>query len=168
MNIYQVISRIIPEGPFKERLRKMFYGHIYELYRLGLIKTNCSHEKYYKLQKGDTVVNIGANVGVFTIKAAREVGNQGKVIAIEPDRNNVEFLEMNIKRAGLKNVVVVQKGVWSKRGELKFYQGSSPGTHSLTKKTQRFTIIEVDTLDSILYELGVEKVDFIKMDIEGA
>lgn len=169
MNMWQAISRILPEGMLKQKLRKIFYGHVYELYRLGLVKGSCDHEKYYKLQKGDTVVNAGANVGLFTIKAAKEVGNQGRVVAIEPDADNVEFLERNVNRAGLKNVIIVPKGLWRGKDKLKLYLAPSPGLHSLIKKTESgFVIIEVDTLDNILRELGIKKVDFVKMDIEGA
>ncbi|GAI22079.1 unnamed protein product [marine sediment metagenome] len=69
----------------------------------------------------------------------------------------------------MKNVIVVPKGLWRERDKLKLYLAPSPGLHSLIKKTESgFVIIEVDTLDNILRELGIKKVDFVKMDIEGA
>jgi FkbM family methyltransferase len=74
--------------------------------------------------------------------------------------------------------MIVQKGVWSTKGEHKFYLSDLPCGHCAnsfyrdsfygTEDTSRFEIVQVDTLDNILHELGIKKVDFIKMDVEGA
>ena len=80
-------------------------------------------------------------------------------------------LKKNIEVNKLKNVTVIQKGLWSKKDRLKFYLKPVPGGHSLvTHKDSaiQITEVEVDTLDNILRELGVDRVNFIKMDIEGA
>ena len=74
----------------------------------------------------------------------------------------------------MRNVVVVPKGVWSTKGELKLHLSTISMAHSVYADclhgmdTNEVADIEVDTLDNILRELGVKKVDFIKMDIEGA
>jgi len=128
------------------------------------------YEKYHVFKEGDTIVDAGANVGIFTIKAAKTVGAQGVVIAIEPSLDNLKFLETNIKLNDLKNTIVVRKGLWNKKGRKKLYLSYMPGSHSLIyrENIDRFSEIEVDKLDSIVKETGIKKVDFIKMDIEGA
>jgi FkbM family methyltransferase len=128
------------------------------------------YEKYYRFKKGDIIVDAGAHIGVFTIKAAKAVGDEGKVIAIEPEMDNLRFLGRNLQANSLRNVVVVKKGVWSDRGRLRLFLGKNGERHSLLNldAQNKFVEVDVDTLDNILRELGVCKVDFVKMDIEGA
>lgn len=131
------------------------------------------YERHYHFKEGDIVVDCGANIGAFTVKAARIVGKEGKIVAIEPEEHNLSILKKNIKINGLGNYVIIPKGLWSKRSRMKFFLGPASGWHSLIWKTDKFmerlfTEIEVDTLDNIMRELEIDKVDFIKMDIEGA
>lgn len=133
------------------------------------------YERYYQLKAGDIVVDAGAYVGTFTVKAAKMVGDEGKVIAIEPEMNNLRLLRKNIEVNGLRNVVIIPKGVWGAKDRLKFNLSWNQTGHSLyreecygTKDADEFQEVEVDTLDNILGELGIKRVDFIKMDIEGA
>jgi len=72
---------------------------------------NHYYERHYKLKAGDVVVDAGAGpCGVFTVFAAKAVGERGLVIAIEPERNNLENLKENIKINNLENVIVISKG----------------------------------------------------------
>jgi len=62
------------------------------------------YEQFFSCGEGDSVVDIGAHVGCFTMKAAKAVGNQGLVIAIEPEPENLAMLDENIRRNKLTNV----------------------------------------------------------------
>ncbi len=132
--------------------------------------------KYYRIKEGHTVIDAGAHIGLFTVRAAKIVGNEGKVIAIEPEKDNLAFLKRNIEANEIKNVLIVPKGLWGERGLRKLYLNiDDNAAHTLTgtqftniEYASKFEDIEVDTLDNILKELRVSKVDFIKMDIEGA
>lgn len=142
---------------------------LYEQYVEG------TYEKYYEPKRGDTVVDAGANIGSFTVKAAEAVGRTGKVIAIEPEANNLKLLQRNIEANGLRNVVIVPKGVWSTKDELKLSLSRQTMGHSFyrkhyyeTDRANEIEDVEVDTLDNMLRESGITRVDFIKMDIEGA
>jgi FkbM family methyltransferase len=132
----------------------------------------CLYEKYYRLKRGDIVVDAGAHIGTFTIKAARIVGPEGMVIAIEPDERNLSFLKRNIEENGLENVVVVPKGVWSRKDKLKLLISSRSSEGNSFGKDDfmgdKSTDVEVDSLDNILQELGINRINFIKMNIEGA
>ncbi len=126
------------------------------------------YQKYYKVKKGDIVVDVGAHIGTFTVRAAKTVGDGGMVVAIEPEMDNLRVLERNIRANGLNNVVIVPKGVWSRKDRLKLFIKENTSGHSFVRCRGRFMEVEVDTLDNILRELGVNKVDFIKMIVEGA
>jgi FkbM family methyltransferase len=142
-----------------------FFGALHDQYMMGI------NEEYFKLRQGDVVVDMGAHVGTFSIRAAQIVGADGLVIAIEPEPNNLNLLQRNIEVNGLQNVIIVGKGVWSKRGNLRFYLSEQTWQHSCLSQvtgSNEYTEIEVDTLDNILREIGVKKVNFIKMDVEGA
>ena len=158
----------------KRKMNKMIetehYNFIYSL--LNQIFVHNIHFKKFELNKGDTVIDAGANIGGFTIRAAEMIGPTGLVMAIEPDKQNREILRMNISINELENVIIVSNGLWSTKAIKRFYINRLPGSHSIINEQQENTIktidIGVDTLDNIVKEHGVNKVDFIKMDIEGA
>lgn len=126
-------------------------------------------------RKGDVVVDIGANIGVVTVRSARIVGQGGRVVAIEPEINNVRLLQKNIVANNLSNVTIVGKGAWSHKGNLSLNVSSCGLEHSfysdnnfLAGKSRNHEQVNVDTLDNILYELDIKKVDIIKLDVEGS
>ncbi|MHA1370961.1 MAG: FkbM family methyltransferase [Promethearchaeota archaeon] len=136
-----------------------------------LLTRDHDYEKYYKLKAGDIIVDAGAGpFGVFTIFASKIVGATGLVIAIEPEKNNLKNLKENIKINNLENVIVVSKGLWNKKLIKKLYIGNNSfATHSLSENSEKLAVsIELDTLDNILTGLDISKVNFVKMDIEGA
>lgn len=123
----------------------------------------------YKLKKGDFVIDCGAFLGAFTMYASKIVGDTGIVIAFEPDTLNYKKLTDNIKLNKLTNVITLNKGVWSKNTTLKFNnKNSEESSLFFNDKTESVTDVHVVTLDDELEERGIKKVDFIKMNIEGA
>ncbi len=136
-----------------------------------------AHDAYHRvttLKKGDVVVDLGAHIGAYSVKAALAVGPKGKVIAVEPDEENSRLLRANVKINGLCNVVVLQRGVWNTKGKLKLRMSTTCGSHTLCTdssdfwETGEFEEVEVNTVDNMLRELRIRNVAFIKMDIEGA
>lgn len=125
--------------------------------------------KEFTLKKG-VALDIGANLGMFSIPLAKELGNNGKVISIEAEKKNVELLRKNVKLNNLSNVLIIGKGAYSKKGQMTFYLDSiGTGGHSLMKENSAKTeTIEVDTIDNILDELKAKKINIIKIDVEGA
>ncbi len=156
---------------------KQIYIRIYNEFILN------QHLNEFSLDKEDIVVDAGANIGGFTIKAADIVGSEGMVIAIEPEKENLKILEKNIKANNLENVLIISRGLWSHKGIKSLYLDDWPGLHSLfgekpgsssqhpdkySEKQKHSNRIEVDTLDNLMDELGIDKINFVKMDIEGA
>ncbi len=123
------------------------------------------------VQKGDTVLDCGANVGVFT-RFALDAG-AARVVAIEPAPDNVECLRRNFeKEIAAGRVILVPKGVWDHPDELdlKIEEGNEAAATfvmSLSRVT-RTVRVPLVPIDSLVSELGLDRVDFIKMDIEGA
>lgn len=125
-------------------------------------------EKYLP-KEGDVVLDCGAYVGCFTIIASKLVELTGKVIAFEPDPVSYRKLLQNIKLNKLKNVVAINKGLWSKNGKQKFFARTSRGSSFVFKSDKlQSKEITVVRLDSITKDLQLKKVDFIKMDVEGS
>jgi len=165
----------------KEKLDKLKSMKNFRRVLLRVYQEFCTdqHWNNFELSKGDIVVDAGAEIGSFTIKAADIVGPEGKVIVIEPEKTNLTILKKNIEANCLKNVVVVPKGLWSRQCTKKLYLDYWPGLHSLfedrpgsplrhDQRRRCFVEIEVDTLDDILRDLKINHVGLLKMDIEGA
>jgi FkbM family methyltransferase len=72
------------------------------------------------LKPGDVFYDLGANIGFYTLLAARIVGLRGKIFSFEPDFQNARRLERNIVRNGFTNVSIIEAGVWSTSGERSF------------------------------------------------
>jgi len=123
------------------------------------------------LKAGMIVVDLGANIGYYTVLAAEKVGSSGKVFAFEPDRRNFALLRKNIKRNRCQNVIPLRKAVTSKNGSLRLYLSKSNlGGHRVFEPHGEdiwpSRIIESISLDEF-FPNG-SRVDFLKMDIEGA
>lgn len=130
-------------------------------------------QRYYSIKNGDTVLDIGAYIGFWTIKVSRIVGENGRVIAIEADKENLKILRKNIKANSLKNVTIVPKGVWKEKGKKLFYCSHNQANTLIEKggniiQPNNQYIIKVDTVDNILKDLGIINVDFISIEINGS
>ncbi len=125
------------------------------------------------LKKGDTFLDIGAGIGCYTVIASKIVGDEGKVIAFEPDPQYFEFIQKNLKENKCDNVLLFQKAVLNRTGKTKFYLREKIGDNRVEEVNYFLAgdfkvrdCIEVETIK--LDELLNERIDFIKMDIEGS
>ncbi len=121
------------------------------------------------LRRGDRVLDAGANVGDFSIKAADEVGPEGLVVAIEPSRTACEYLQHNIAQNRLSNVRVVHGYLTSQSGQRYYQETGSYAAPKSTSITQGPAyLVNGFTKDQLLRTFGLSAFDAIKMDIEGA
>jgi FkbM family methyltransferase len=148
-------------------LQLLFKG-TYEQYTTALFKQ--------LIKTGMTVVDIGANIGYFTLLAASLVGEKGKVFAFEPEPSNYALLVENIEVNGYKNIIPLQKAVSNEAGKVKLFVDTvTSGEHSLFKaaverETKNFAeaiTVDVVSLDEFLKDNECA-IDVIKMDIQGA
>ena len=143
------------------------------------LSINGIHEKIItnlikkEIHSGDVVLDIGAHIGYYTLQFANLVGPTGKVYAFEPEPKNFELLKKNVQINKHDNVVLIQKIVSDKDGIVEFFISKfdsignklfkSNGEH----ETKEYAIkIESTTLDEYFKD-SKEKIDFIKMDIQG-
>ena len=123
-------------------------------------------KKYAK--KSQLIVDVGANIGYYTIIAASVMKKYGKVIAFEPSNANYSLLNKTVLENKQDNIVLVKKAVGDFASTAYLYSGSS---NSGDKKTYKTSIkdskekIEIMTLDD--YFSNNEKIDLMKIDIEG-
>jgi FkbM family methyltransferase len=122
---------------------------------------------------GDTVIDIGAHIGRYTITSSKQVGKSGKVVAIEADPDNFQLLKRNIALNNLTNVLPLNYAVFSTRTRMKLYEQSASAKYNslmLARAAESKNYVEVnaDTLDNILKQSGVNQVNWIKIDVEGA
>src|SRR5262249_34983726 len=123
---------------------------------------------------GMTVLDVGANIGLYTALAMHSVGPNGRVIAIEPHPESIEFLKRTIAANATEStpyVKVVELAAASKEGSARLFLNlENKGDNSLHQSNLRRRSIEIRTasIDSILAELGIASVDLLKIDIQGA
>lgn len=118
------------------------------------------------VKEGMTVVDIGANVGYYTLLACRNVGESGRVFAIEPEPMNYELLLRNIEENSFNNAVPLQKAISDKSGSATLYLSpKGHGEHSFYGAERNIGSVEVEV--STLDKLFVGNVDIVKIDIEG-
>jgi FkbM family methyltransferase len=125
------------------------------------------------LRRGMTFVDVGANWGYFTLLAAGCVGEQGRVVALEPDPRLFVQLDANIARNGFRQAIARQLAAADRQGESSFagfdQQSEKWGLSRLSDARSEgdFTVATC-TVDALLDEMGIDAVDLLKMDIEGA
>jgi FkbM family methyltransferase len=121
------------------------------------------------VSRGDIVIDCGAHIGGFTRMALRAGARM--VVAIEPEKANIIAFRRNFAEE-LKSgtVILIEKGVWNKAGRLSLHLSNTGDSHSvaINQNAGKDQSIEVTTIDFLMTSLKIPRVDFIKMDIEGA
>lgn len=123
------------------------------------------------LRPGDVVLDVGANIGQFAIVAASKVGPTGKVIAIEAGQAAFEILTKNIAENHFTQVKALHLAAWDSETTLHLggVREDMLGWGKVqTDSTSQTEAVPARRLDQVLAELDCERVDIIKIDIEGA
>jgi len=142
----------------------LLFAHIWEPAETEICK------RYIK--RGMTVIDAGSYIGYYSLLASKLVGSEGKVYSFEPSPESLELLYKNIQINNCKNIQVFEGAVTDKVGHIPFHisltnlSGSSMFTRYSDPIGFRGSQIEVRTT-SLDEAIGDERVDFIKMDIEG-
>ena len=125
------------------------------------------------ISTGDVVIDVGANIGDYTLIASKKVGSSGKVLAFEPLSETFSILKRNLQLNEITHCVSFQKAVGEKPDIVNLYKNNASGTmghldsslngQDLIKKSE----IEVVTIDDLLNSHHIESVNMIKIDVEG-
>ena len=138
---------------FEASLREIILGHV---------------------QPGMVVLDIGANIGYYSVLLSHKVGPQGRVIAFEPNPNMLAELRHNLAINNITNVRVEPIALSNRAGELTFYLPPAGFEgHGSLAPNRSFSVagnitVAARPLDDVLKDAGVSHVDVIKMDVEGA
>ncbi|MFA4818169.1 MAG: FkbM family methyltransferase [Parcubacteria group bacterium] len=159
------------EYPVQFLIGNMIYKKLYFVYKplYFAYKKISDRKKIQALKKiikpGMVVVDIGANIGFYSILFSKLVGATGRVYAFEPDEENFRHLERNT--INLKNVSINKKAVSDKSGKIKLYVSDDLNIDHHTYdagENRKFIEIEAVSLDDFF---GNKPIDFIKIDIQG-
>ena len=115
------------------------------------------------------VVDIGANIGTFSLYAAKLCG-ASRVLSFEPFPGNYDVLNDNVERNRLTNVTCVNQAVAGNRGLRTLNLNSmDPGSHSLViGSSERSVEVECCTLEDVFQRFCLTRIDYLKIDCEGA
>ena len=130
------------------------------------------YELYERPKPGDLVIDAGAHIGFFTIKASKQVGQKGLVLAFEPHPDNFQLLTINIKLNRLENVIPINVALGDRKRKVKLFIREPRATigYSLITPSHHYINVQMTTLDEILSKCKnlMRRNIFIKVDVEGA
>jgi FkbM family methyltransferase len=135
-------------------------------YWLGTYERDLQKLFVSTIRPGQVVWDIGANVGLFTLLAARLVGPAGRVIALEPLPRNLDLVQKHLALNGIGNVTVLAQAVADATGSSFFATGSSPSMGHLD--AEQGLEVNVTTIYALVESGAAPPPDAMKMDIEGA
>lgn len=152
-----------PVTRLKMRVRSYDRVAAVEVWRLEDYKDND-----FVIQPSDVVVDIGAHIGAFSVWAARQAVN-GKVYAFEPNRENHDLLVENRQLNGLTNLEIFNAAASNLDGEAAFFNSESSISHSFFEPgIENATKVRTMSLAAILADNQLERVNYLKIDAEGA
>ncbi|MFQ5853478.1 MAG: FkbM family methyltransferase [Candidatus Binatia bacterium] len=164
---------MLPEGILQD-LKKHYYLHV-------LKSLPIDHEPDMKLlehliKPGDSVIDIGANIGIYTIRMSPLVGRDGCVHSIEPVPLTFDILCSNVRKLGLTNVELIQCAISDTNSsvmvEVPLYKSGGENFYRARviqhtdNSFQRLVMVDSRTIDSTFDKLR-RKISFIKCDVEG-
>jgi FkbM family methyltransferase len=125
------------------------------------------------IQPGDVVVDVGAHCGLYALEAALRTTEKGRVIAIEPDARSFNLLEQNIDRNQLRPPIQsLSVCAGNADGRAPFHlsvEASFSGVRDTGRAAvEKMTQVDLRSLDSLLDELEISKIDVLKIDAEGS
>jgi FkbM family methyltransferase len=156
MNTSNIESLFYPK-PFQANfiphiLKELYIDQVYREYFIG--------------RKNLTVLDLGANIGLFSMYAAPY---SKRIVAVEPDTDNFACLMLNKDSMGMTEKLDVMKvAMGGHEGKLKLYHTPNKTAHTLLGSGDDFEEVDVITLPALLKEQKIKHVDLMKIDIEGA
>lgn len=120
-----------------------------------------------KLRPGQTMLDVGGNVGYFTLLGAKAVGPEGRVVSIEPERRNLSLLRMNVWQNGHEHVDIIPAAAWHRRGALSLrHNDTNAGDHQVHNHvvSHDSVIVPAIALDDLFEG---RSLDVVKIDTQG-
>jgi FkbM family methyltransferase len=177
----ELIYKIVNFFTFGKGLKKHYHGHSLRLptryinyFPAGYEQDNFDFLKA-SVKPGDTVLDVGAHIGLFAVIASQLTGNKGRVIAFEPAPATFSLLEQTVRiNKASDAITTVQKAVGSGPGKTTFFisQHTADNSNSLVSylgdRALNGIDIEITSIDTIVAEQQLRQISFMKIDVEGA
>jgi FkbM family methyltransferase len=150
---------------------RVFCGNTRDLlalyvYVFGVWEPNLTTFIASRLSQGDVFVDVGANLGWFSLLGAQAVGTRGRVVAIEASPLLTLDLQRNIEANQLENVRVVNAAAGSTAGTVDIVHG--PAEHTGLTRISQGSAVRCDTLQELIGEEDLSQLRIMKIDVEGA
>lgn len=158
----------------KIKIGNLLYKYCFPLYNLSYSKFKIKNDKAeidllkQIIKPGDSILDIGSNIGFYAKILSDFTGNTGKVYCFEPDSKNFMYLKKNTK--GISNIILFNKAVSDKTDTLKVYKSKLLNVDHRTYPVNNYdSIEEIESIsiDELIAENIIPKVDVIKIDIQG-
>ncbi len=120
-----------------------------------------------KIEKGAVIFDVGAHIGIYSLKVAE---NSSLVVAFEPHPGNFDILLSNIHLNGFKNIIAYKCALSDFYGKTRLYLSEDSGQHSILEgpRGKSWLEVPVKTIKTVMNKLGLEEIDVLKIDAEGA
>lgn len=181
MRVYNKLVNLLFSKP---KFYKVLFGpakgiYLFMALRTGLKKFLGNYEKDQTnfmcsvIKDGDYCFDLGSHIGYFTMLFARLVGEKGKVFSFEPIKEGFEFQKKSIQKNNFKNIKIFNFALGNEEKKQKAFIFSDSGMAHFDKSilglddSQEHEDFQVKTLDAIPDVKALEKLDFLKVDIEG-
>jgi FkbM family methyltransferase len=128
------------------------------------------YTKFFDVKKGDTVFDIGAHIGSFSLYAAKKAGSSGGVYSFEPCKESFDLLSKNKKINNLENLKIFNLAVSNKGGIKKFFisnSGNQAANSLFEINNAKEVKVSVISFENFLKQNKIKTIDFLKMDCEG-
>lgn len=155
----------VERGPFRG-MRLWVRPRTHKFVLSGRFEPEVQRELGALLRPGSVLWDVGANVGAVSLLAARLVGPQGRVVAFEPDPDNVGRLRRNLEANHADNVDVVEAAVGAGEGTAHFQPGDGGGETGRVVTGRDGIEVALTSLDAAAGK-GLPPPDVVKLDVEG-
>ena len=179
--IRELIKKIVPQKILffcVNIVHPFFFKHYQLKFKILILRKNTSDKNVFRqifITKDynislkinpKLIIDAGANVGYSSLWFMKKYPN-AKIIAIEPEESNYNILKENTKR--WKKIVPIKAGLWYKKTKLKIINNTEEKWAFQTKEiSSKEKGIDTVTIGEILKKSGCDKIDILKMDVEGA
>lgn len=155
VEVWGLRLRLYPQGNLSEQ-RLLFMPQFLDMRERAILKL--------QLRDGDVFFDIGANIGVYSLWAA-SLGRRVRIESFEPDPQLCDRLRDNIKRNQLAPLTVHEMALSNASGSLRLERGAV--NRGENKLADEGIMVRVETLPVVMKQLGLDRVDVIKIDVEG-
>lgn len=123
-------------------------------------------KEFHNIKKVSLIVDAGANIGILS-KIFAAMYPEATIVSLEPDKDNFRMLKNNT--ADISKVISYQEGLWNKVTFLKIFRGKQEYAFRLAEtNNSKEANVKVIDINTILKRVNKEKIDILKMDIEGS